>query len=372
MKDRSPLEADLRRYRQNGDFAAQAVTLFILAEIAYEEQEYNIAQGLYAQAWAAYEQVGDTLSVAKAAQRTISAMWHFWREDPNDFSHADDRMNVIRMHELALALNIEAGNIHGQADIYMIMGTSHFYNQDITRQTLNHALACYRVLEDLANQAEIYSHLARVYDFGDDYRFNLEQALKLYEQIGNKEQAAYKYTELADLDQNDNDYIKARKGLETAITLYRETQYDHGIIYATKKLCKFILIVDGYPAYLHYFRETFQKLRQEVTNTRELFSLLWTLPYAASKNRDFDTARYAFQQVIAYAASCEEEENQGHLYWDWGYMEYYEVGSKQMGFALCQRAMMLLQIYSPGTTAHRKQFSKMRHHLYSPAKSPKY
>jgi hypothetical protein len=368
MTDRPTLEADLIRYQQNGDFAAQAETLVALGEIAYEEQEYNIAQALYAQAWAAYEKASDKQGVAKAAQRAMSAMWHFWREDPNDFSHADDRMPIIRMHELALALNIESGNTRGQADIYQIMGISHFYNLDVTRKALSHALECYRLLGDMVEQAEIYSYLARAYDYGDDYRFNMEQALRLYEQTGNKEQAAYKYMQLAELDEDDKNYVKARNGLETAIRLLRETQNDSGVIAGIKQLCKLILIVDGYPVYLHYFRETFQRLRQEITSRRELFSLLHTLPYTAARNRDFDTARYAFQQVIAYAASCQEDKDQGHLYWDWGYMEYYEVGSKQMGFALCQRAMMLLQIYSPGTTAHRKQFARMRHHLYS---SPK-
>lgn len=371
MTDRPTLEADLERYRQSGDFAVQAETLFALGEIAKREEEYSLAQGLYGQAWAAYEQLGDKQGVAKAAQRTMSAMWHFWREDPNDFSHANERMRVIRMNELALVLNSDAGNTRGQADIYKIVGISHFYNLDVTRQALNHALECYRLLGDMVEQAEIYSYLARAYDYGDDYRFNMEQALRLYEQIGNKESAAYKYMLLAELDEDDKNYVKARNGLETAITLFREAQDDGGIISAIKQLCKLILIMEGYTAYLLYFRETFQRLRQEITSTRELFSLLRTLPYAASRNRDFDTARYAFQQVIAYAASCEEEENQAHLYWGWGYMEYYEVGSKHMGFALCQRAMMLLQIASPGTTAHRKQFSKMRHHLYGSSKSPK-
>jgi tetratricopeptide (TPR) repeat protein len=369
MTDRPTLEADLERYRQNGDFAAQAETLFALAELvaetAYEDASFHLVQGLYGQAWEAYEKAGDISGQARALRKTAESMFReFWNHE-DDTPLEFDLLHIRQMRELALILYIEAGDLRGQAEVYVIIGEAE-RDRDNERKALQKALQTYEVLGDIAQQAKILAMLADRCYREPEYRSYLERAFKLYMQIGDKRRAGYKCSALAELDHYEKSYEAARIAFQTAQTLFREVKDSVGLIHVIINLGDLILEADGYPAYVRHYQKTLHSLEHEPIDKCEMFAFWHKIPKIACKHQDFQTARYAYQHTIVCATACGQPQRQSDLYWKWGYMEYYESGHKAMGFALCQWAMTLFQIYVPGSTDHRKQFAKMRQDLHSP------
>jgi hypothetical protein len=365
MTNRRTLEADLIRYRQSGDFAAQAATLFALAEFASEEEEYRLAQALYGQAWAAYEQTGDTSGQARAVREIAESMSsEFWNQE-DDMILEFNLIEVNLMRQLAQVLYIQAGDVRGQADMHLIIGQA-TRDRDTQQKALQEALEIYETLEDIAQQAKVLSMLADEHsDDRAEYRSYLERAFKLYMQIGDQRSAGRLCSALAELDYYEKNYAVARAAFLTAQALFREVRESVGLMDAIVRLGALILEADDYPAYVTYYHKTLRSLDHEPVDKCAMISFWHQVPKIAGKHQDFETARYAYQQAIVCATARREPQEQSDLYWRWGYMEYYEAGRKAMGFALCQWAMTLFQTYAPGSTHHRKQFAKMRREIVS-------
>jgi hypothetical protein len=99
MTDPHMLHTDLIRHQETGNFASQADVLMALAHLAHEDEAYSLAQGLYGQAWAAYEQADDKRGMAKTILRLTEIMRHFaWRDD---FAATTTRIDITRLHALA-------------------------------------------------------------------------------------------------------------------------------------------------------------------------------------------------------------------------------------------------------------------------------
>lgn len=191
LPSRHDLEADLLRHQAAGDFAAQAETLMQLAQIAAIEEEFSIAQGLYGQAWAAYEQVGDTANMAlilyRLSNNLSKALFEAGRWPMLDF----DRDAVNAFYLMAADYYAELGYVEQQAMVYSTMGVEaddESSDIDAARYAYEKALPLYEMTNNSLAQANILLRLGETYIVGDpEHIYFVTRALKLYQQIEHKE-----------------------------------------------------------------------------------------------------------------------------------------------------------------------------------------
>lgn len=396
MTDRPTLEADLARHRQSGNFAAQAETLFALADIAYENEEYSIAHGLYGQAWEAYERAGNKRGMGDAILRISESIGHFWWQD--EFTDPNESVNVTLLHAMALAIYQEIGDQTSLAHLYSHMAYSHLYSADTTRGCLRAALTLYEALDNIPKQAEMLKELMnwhaydvpeaagwvtraqtlyqlmddkqgeinvlyRAYGYSSDSAFSqqaIDRVHELYRQLGDQHGEAKFYLSTGALYLTDKNYEMARHALEAAFRMSMQLQaYEH-IPNILWNLCILSEQADGYDAYRRTHEEAIRSLRALELQPHNLYQLLCD---TARRHRDFVTARYGFQQAIGLDIALGRPEQQPEKLWLWGRMEYDEADRKQMGLMLCAWAVTLGNRYFPGQNRYHRKLRIMRREM---------
>src|SRR5690606_23299651 len=129
----------------------QAETLFALAEIAAEtageDMSFHLVQGLYGQAWAASEKAGDISGQARAVREIAESMSReFWNHE-DDMPLEFDLTHINLMRQLAQILYIEAGDLRGQGEMYVIIAQAS-RDRDNEQKALQQAL---EVFEDVGD-----------------------------------------------------------------------------------------------------------------------------------------------------------------------------------------------------------------------------
>jgi tetratricopeptide (TPR) repeat protein len=373
MTDRPTLEADLIRHQKSGDFAAQAETLMALAEIAYEEQECNIAQGLYGQAWAAYQKAGNKQGEADATKRiaqTLSKI--FWSDD--DFFPNFELSDIEIMYDGALALYKEIDNKYGQADIHMLRGNDVENTDEARQDAVKEAIECYKDLGDSKKQADaLMLYVGIDYLPNDEYAFLVGQALFLYQKINDIQGEANAYHRLGLHASWEKRYEDAQILFEMALTRFSLVNDEEGLAWIYMRLLSVVEATQDYPTYLQKAQTVIQQLKRLTLSVKDnQWGRLWNaIRLQALKNSDFHTARLMFQYDISLYVNLNDIYGVCLMYWNWGDTEYYRADRREMGIALCQRAVTLMQHYHHyNLEDFQQQIDQMRLALVSSQNPP--
>lgn len=147
------LQLKLDQARQTGDAATEATLLLQLGDLARDELEYEIAQGLYAQAWDVYEKLRDLRGQAQAL--TCLAPIHYFLS----------RRDLAQMYfEQAVALCEQVGDLEGAADIlHKLADLQHGHPPDYAAQSgyYKRAIAHYETLNQPLKSADVISRLGQ-------------------------------------------------------------------------------------------------------------------------------------------------------------------------------------------------------------------
>jgi tetratricopeptide (TPR) repeat protein len=351
---RTAIEVDLARHRQSGDFAAQAATLFALGEMAKREEEYNLAHGLYGQAWAAYEKAGNTYGQARAVREIAESMSReFWNHE-DDMPLEFDLMHIRQMRELAQTLYVEVGDLRGQAEIYVIIGHE-ARDRDNELNAFQQALKCYETLGDVERQAHTLISLSRTCE--PKYPL-LEQALILYQQIGDKRGEANILFRIGDLTLREKKLAQALSLFEISFSLFIASN-SFSAFSVADTLGSLILETKGYAAYHTYTMSTAYRIclvsgEEDDDKDDSMFSFWKDLAKTARKHQDFETASYAYQQAALYTVGIGFSERRADLYWRWGHLDYHALKHRERGFMMCERAVTLMHDPDELTRYQRK------------------
>jgi len=363
MSTRDILQADLERSQQAGDFATQAEILMQLAKIAETEKEFSIAQGLYGQAWAAYQKMGDTANMAftlSCLSKMLSlALFEAGRWPTLDF----DQSAVYTFYETALAHYAEMGDLSRQAMTYAVMGGDADDNSeiDVAQRAYEKALVLYEAIDDRLSQAHILSRLGETYAVNEpEYEQFLARALALYQQLGNKDGEAHTFSALGEFYHSAHDYVMSRQYYENALKLCLSLKNDHQIQHITLRCLDAVQKIEDYKTYQEYHAQI-RRMLQEHDMLRRIDLPVWKHYIAAAvDNQDFITARTIYHGLISRAAQGHYPEGQALSYWDWGEMEY-KAGRQEMGWAICRYALSLMNHYrSYYRDTYQELFDKMQ------------
>jgi tetratricopeptide (TPR) repeat protein len=175
-KPRAEIQTDLALSRQNGDAATEAACLIALGDIAKENEEYDLAQGLYGQAWAAYKHIGDRPGQTKA----LFALADLTTRDATILNNRTDQ-NVFYQEAVNLAKDFE--DISGQGTIWLAWADFLVYMEspwETVRLFRQNALACFEKTNDMPGQGDALFALAKM-DMGVDAPRNEQRGKELYE-----------------------------------------------------------------------------------------------------------------------------------------------------------------------------------------------
>jgi tetratricopeptide (TPR) repeat protein len=366
MTTRDALQADLERYQASGNFAAQAETLIQLAKMAWNENEYSIAQSLYAQAWAAYEQMGDQLGIAfvqfSIGEMLSSLLREYGRFDeiPAEFGRAD----INRMYEMALAKYKVLDDKLGQAEVYGAMGFEAFDEISRARQCYQQSLNCYEMSEDVWGEAVILNDLADTYDDSHPRKkLLLERALRLYQHLGDRRKAGIIYYQLGFIEVHEKEYKQARALYETALEKLTQVGDEEWLNLTREALAHLINETPQQIVYRKDHEALFKRFEAQALPTdRELDWFESNTPDITYRIGPA-TTRARYQMFLMYCAQIGKPEIQCRLYWAWGRMEYC-FARHMMSIALCQRAVMLFEHHFPHLAPHyQQQLDEMRQTL---------
>jgi tetratricopeptide (TPR) repeat protein len=396
MTDRRTLESDLVRHQKSTNWAAQAKTLMALAELSLSENEYSLAQGLYGQAWAAYEHTGNKRMIGEAILGLSGCITNFFWQD--EFADPNHSVNVTLLHAMVLTLYRELGDQEALAYLYSAMIDSHLYVADTTRDYLRTALALYEALDNSPKQAAMLMELIYWHDHDDpqiadwvtqaqslyqvlddkqgeikllhltcSYNFasaTLQQSIDrihdLYHQLGDQQGEAKFYLYIGQTHLSNKNYEEARPALESAFRMSMQLEMYDEIPNILWHLCLLSAQADDYDTYRRTHEEAIRHLRNLNMHSRNLYQLLCD---TARKHRDFAAARYGFQQAIGLEIALGWPEQQAEKYWLWGRMEYDEANHKQMGLRLCEWAVTLANRYFPGQNRYQRKFRIMQREM---------
>jgi tetratricopeptide (TPR) repeat protein len=364
--NRHTLEADLMRHQQNGDFAAQAETLMALAEIAahtaFEDGSFHLVQGLYGQAWAAYERLDNKQGIAYAVQEIAESMSREISNHDDSMPLEFDLMHVSHLREFAQSLYIETGDLQGLASLSLAIGHS-ARRGEIERNAFQQALACYQALDDISMQARTLSILGCTYKSAEPpYRQFLEQALKLYQQIEERQGEADILSRLGNMAYGEKNFATAHALLKTSLTLFIITENLRAFS-VVETLGDLLLETEGYAAYHTYSMSTARRLLHLPTDNEEdddlMISFWESLAKNARKYQDFETAVYAYRQAGLYTVGKIVSDKRAQIYWRWGHIQYHALKRHESGFAMCESAVALM--YDPiELTRYQKKLDHMR------------
>jgi hypothetical protein len=351
--NRHTLEADLMRHQQSGDWATQAETLFTLAEIARAEAEYSLAQGLYAQAYSAYEHISDKHGMASALRGVADLMtgqdiwanvlelWQIVRESSLEL----DRPHLWMMYEQALALFIEVKDSHRQAEIYLTMGyAADVFNERAVGQcAFILSIACY----EPAGQVDL---IVDVRFLSERYRLRQPQSramidryLGIYRAAGDHHREGVVALSMADTAFWAKDYSTAHQYYAYAKVIFDALGNRERVRHILSRMARIAHRTHDYGLYRQYHAQA-RAFFAAAPHWSDLLTLWLELATIACDNRDFATARYAYQCAAVVATALREPQRQCRIYWQWGQMEY-KAGYQGMGEVLCQWSIALVQTY---------------------------
>lgn len=383
-KTRANIEADLTLARQNSDFATEAACLIALGDMAKENEEYNLAQGLYGQAWAAYEKVGDhrqtvqailsltdvfirlswdevnfeaaflapilcnrALKVAEEAQ-DFAVQGRVWKVKADLISFDFENREIKQAtYEHALKLCELGCDVVGQADAMMQLGIGYLmerqadsYQQAEAR--FSNALHLYRKADCREGEASALVRLAEVSGSLKDItakKSYYKQALKLYQQLEQPLEVAKILDELGEIGLREKDYDLAIQYHKKELALC--DRYGEDLIGYTSALFSLARV---YQAAKNYEEARFYYAKElalcNVTDTMVLASRLFALGRVYALMGDTNTGRqYAQQAIKTSDDNPQRDELDYYLWyrWEWGKIEY-EAGYQEAGCALCYEA----------------------------------
>lgn len=353
-QSRSQLIDNLERYQQSGDFAAQTETLFALAKIARQEEEYSLAQALYAQAYTASEQSAnpDGMAVAAHGIADLTANWDVWANLESLWWLANEdttlelnRAQLWMLYEMALGLYIGVQNIRGQAQIYFSLGyLADAFNDFVAGQNaFILSTACYEAggSTELRLTSSTLSERYSLHSAAN--RTMIERCLNLYRSAGHHELEGKIAITLADTALWAKDYATAHHYYSYACDIFVALQ-DHSLIqHILSRIARIAHRANDYALYRQYHA---QALLWTKPQTAEFLTLWLELATIASDHRDLATARTAYQSAAAAAVAMGEPYRQCRIYWQWGVMEY-KACHLAMGEGLCSWSIALVQHYDP-------------------------
>jgi tetratricopeptide (TPR) repeat protein len=334
------LEDEALRQHAKGDFAAQAETLMEMAGLAHKDHEENetfdLAHGLYAQATEAYQQASNVRGMAEA----LYAMCRY-------FNFRDQPTEAVGLYQTVIDLYGQLGDLTKQMALYIEMGRRFGW---VSVWAYEQALRCAETLGDLAKQAEI-CHLLSAAHFLPTSRVYEQQAISLYQQLGDRIAEGVFYLTLSDQVRRHH-YDLSKEYLLKAYALFKPLADARLFIQTLHRLMDLAKTYSDYPTLRQYHEE---RLAFPHTDDEKLkaYSLL---THIAAQNGFFADARYAYQQCVVLSA---KRGGEAWYYWTWGEMEYQQAGRHAMGIALCQWAVTLLQ-NSYGVVVYQKKLDKMR------------
>jgi tetratricopeptide (TPR) repeat protein len=386
-KSRADLEADLALARQDSDFAAEAACLVALGDIAKENEEYDLAQGLYGQAWASYEKAGDQ---SKTVQAILSLTDVYARlawdeenfeaaffarcfcdqalriaEQAQDYAAQGRTMKIkadlIRfdvaereikqsIYEHALKLCKQGGDLEGQANAIMQLGIIQMEPGTYEQAKILFSSALNLYQQAYCNEGAA-SALVRLGEVAGCQQRTLTKknyytsALKIYEQLDQPLKVAEMLGELGQLVRvYEKDYELALSYHKQEALLYDQHSEDPvGYENALSSIGHVYEAAKNYEeAQIYYTKEL--ALCDE-TDTLLLASRLFALARVYAAMDDINTGRQYAQQAIKTSGDNPHRDHLFYRIWDrwlWGKIEY-QTGYHETGRALCQEAITLAE-----------------------------
>lgn len=383
-KTRANIEADLTLARQNSDFATEAACLIALGDMAKENEEYNLAQGLYGQAWAVYEKLHDqrqtvqailalvnvfselrwknedfeTLFIArslcdealKTAEQThdYASQGRVWKVKADLMSDEFWSQKLKRpIYTKAIQLCEQGHDPVGQADAIMRLGSiemeSHTYEQ--ARTLFGRALHLYRQNNHYEGQANALSYLAAVADRQCDINAKKSyyaHTVSVYNQLNQPFKAAEVLQKLGKLALEEKDYDRALKCHKEELALY---EHKYGYHYENALYCLGLVTeaAKDYEEALSYYTKALALSNKDDAIT--LASRLFALARIYAAMGDINTGRHYAQEAMTTNDSDPRVDRFYHsvfMHWQWGEIEY-KAEFYETGCSLCREALVLAQ-----------------------------
>jgi tetratricopeptide (TPR) repeat protein len=386
-KSRADLEADLALARQNSDFVTEAACLMALGDIAKESEEYNLAQGLYGQAWAAYEKAGDQSKTVQA----ILALTDVYARLAWDEENFEAAFLARCFCDEAFKVAEQAQDYAGQGRAWKVkadlMGHV-FEEQAIKQSTYEHALKLCEQGEDLEGQADVLMELGFIYrhDHDDNTQAKalFSHAIHLYHQAHLYEQEARSLSRLADLVTPQHDMVAKRNYYKQALKLYEqlnqplkiaemlgelgrlasdEKDYDLALAYHKQELAlydRYSEDANGYEGALFHIGHVYEAAKNyeeahfyyrkqlALCDEKDTFIFadrLYALGHVYALMGNISTGRqYAMQAIMVGDNNPHNDDlfNRILMRWQWGKLEY-EAGCHETACALCCEAYVLAE-----------------------------
>jgi tetratricopeptide (TPR) repeat protein len=288
MTLRQTLESELDHARNMGDASSEASLLLQLASIAREEEEYALAQGLYGQAWAAYERAGDTAGQS-CAMRLIcdSILKHRDLEpdfvDPLFYAEAFLRQAL----EMAHAAHEYEEEGYGLLKLSGVIRLR-FDEMDQRWQLVEKALACFERIGNLEAQAEAVSHLAKLasvnrFSKGKTRAIQLyKHAVELYEHtgpsLGKAETLKWYGTQLVESAGYEQGYLY----LKQALSIYLKIDLRSETLLILEHMGNIAIKARDYPEAKERFRQALPLCRLYAPEMRSVVDQLANLARVGS------------------------------------------------------------------------------------------
>jgi hypothetical protein len=356
LPSRHTLEAELERYQQEGNALEQARALMRLGLWAYVEDHTHqedgathspdLAIGLFGQAWAAYEQAGNRRGVVRAIM-SIAMMMRNPRPGQDLSDHTD--LTVNGMIHMALCLCHDEENLSERAHLYRLT-TTYDVALPFKYEMHRRMLACYETANDYKGQGNTLMYLISSYE-EHDKPAGFQRAVALYRLAGDKQGEGQALCELGLRALNASEFDEALTLLDASYACLQQQGEIADVARVLLARLRLIARTQSYDRYLHEYALASKRLRPLKDSDlsfiwKGVVKSLWeNCIKLAIENHDTATARYAYQQLIAYEASMGHAKHQGSIYWKWGQMEY-AVGHREMGIALCQWGLTQLKFHN--------------------------
>ncbi|NJR12949.1 hypothetical protein HC776_03640 [bacterium] len=352
---RHTLLTALHQHQQAGDVAAQAAALMALAALSAEEgDEDPLAQGLYGQAWALYEQHDDVEGIVRA-MCGVSAVMPL--NDPS--------LNRDAWLEDALTLALARGSYQSQAEVYWAM--SHhprgWFTPPNALNTFILAYASYDLAGTIPTAVmtpnAISEHFKNFFMYlaGQQVPFyaEKERLIARYAARGDRRALAVVRLAYGETAFWGKDYGEAQHDLTAACRLFEHIGDDARRLMTLRRLLRLALRVKDYALYTATHAQLAPLVR--ANDPAEEVGLWLELALIACDYDDAFTMRRAY--LAAAVAALPDAKRQANVYWHWGQMEY-DAGRRAMGLTLLRWALTLIEHYAPDQAlSYTRQIEKM-------------
>jgi len=328
-----------------------------LAELATENPDetenfsYALAHGLYGQAWALYEQLGDVSQALRAMLRIGQIL-----ENPRP--QADLEVNAGFWYWNLLQRALVSGTRYNQAETFLAMsrrrrdGGWHAFNSALL------AFATYHITGHVPSDVETPNMLSDrfSYFFSASRRSRpleplKEETIGLYQARGDHQAVGYILLAYGEVSFWAKDYDDARLYFERARQHTKALNDRDAQIATLRRYMRLAHRIHDYDLYKECHAELIACLIAQGT-TNELASLWLELALIASDHHEWSVARQAYQSAAMAAVLMSEPLRQIEIYWQWGQMEYHRAKRREMGLSLMQWALSMAQIHTPDQAHH--------------------